>query len=180
MRNWLVFSQNLPGTENPSFIFLKIKKQFFKKDLAGKKEEKIFSSKDPIMQFRVSPDGTQIVFSYRYDNPNSNMLYSMPISGGEIKKLAEFHDDVIPFMISWAPDHEHEIIVRAYTGGESHEIFRVPVKGGDPERIFILDELLSQGKVTSINMNPGSQQIAVCLETGAGYEVWAMENLFKK
>ena len=82
-------------------------------------------------------------------------------------------------MISWAPDHKHEIIVRTLKVDESHEIFRVPVKGGDPERIFILDELLSQGKLRYIAISPGSQQIAVGLETGADSEIWAMENLFK-
>jgi len=56
------------------------KKTIIKRNNNTKQETTLYSGKDEISQFRVSPDESQIAFAYMFENRSA--LFSMPTSGG--------------------------------------------------------------------------------------------------
>ncbi|MFC2081078.1 hypothetical protein ACFLR8_02590, partial [Bacteroidota bacterium] len=151
-------------------------KTIIKRNIVSKSEKKIYFREDKIGNFKISPDENQIIFGTYPSKPYT--LYSMPFSGGDIIKLVEFQDKV-PVMTSWTPDNR-EIIIMTTTGNGLIEILHLPVKGGDPERVLLLEDLTSLGRVKYFDVHPDGQQVVFDIVIDPGYEIWAMDNLFKK
>jgi len=154
-------------------------KMIFKYNIANKYDNKIHVGEEQILQFKLSPDESSIVFGYGCNC--KYVLYSIPSSGGDTTRLAEFQDNVIPSVISWTPDNKH-VIVEAKTCGkpDAHEIMRVPVDGGEPERVLLSKELFTHGSVNKIEIHPHGRQ--ALFEIGVGNEsvIWALDNLSEK
>jgi Tol biopolymer transport system component len=154
------------------------RKEIVSRNLATKKEKKIFTGEDEILQLKLSPDGTVIVFGYFCCHRNA--LYSIPANGGEKRLLVETPEKTTPYMVSWTPDQAQLIvIVRSQENKEPHEIISVSFNGGDPERVFILNDLFPQGSIVNMEVHPDGQQVVLEVELGQGTEVLTMENLFK-
>ncbi len=87
-------------------------------------------SEERLAQF--SPDGRQIAFSASYDgNPD---VYVISADGGEARRLTWHpgNDEVL----GWSPDGRHVIFrSRRAQAHRSWELYRVPVSGGDAERL---------------------------------------------
>ena len=155
------------------------RKTFIRRNIATKKEQKIYTDKDEILHYTVSPDGTQIAFGHFFNNRND--VYIIPAAGGEKRKLVDYEEKVTPYVIAFTPDNKYLLYENgAYSENESHEILRVPVTGGDPERVLVLEDLFSQGEVRNIEVHPDGQQVVLDIILGQGMEVWKVENLFKK
>ncbi len=154
-------------------------KEIITRNIANNKESVIYKDKDELLQFKLSPDGSRIVFGYNFTNRYA--LYTVPYSGGEKRKLLNTKDKDTPYVISWTADSKHIIYeVGTYGNKEPHEILRVAADGGESERIVLLEDLFSQGLVRNIEIHPDGQQVAIDLTTGQDVEVWELENLFKK
>jgi Tol biopolymer transport system component len=77
----------------------------------------------------ISPDGTQICFSYRRQGRAG--LYLMSADGTNIRTLTESFD--VRGAASWSPDGKW--IAIAANQGEGTRVFKVPVNGGAPVRL---------------------------------------------
>lgn len=155
------------------------RKEFIKRNIATKQEQKIYTDEDEILHFAVSPDGTEIAFGYFFNNRNA--LYIIPAAGGEKRRLVAYEEKVTPYVISFTPDNKYVLYeYGAYSEKEFHEILRVPVTGGEPERVLKLEDLFSQGEVRNIEVHPDGQQVVLDIILGQGMEVWKLENLFTK
>ena len=144
-----------------------------------KQERVILTGEDEVYQFRLSSDNSIIALGYRFEKRFA--LYTIPADGGEKTMVVTTKDDVTPYIIDFTPDNRHLIYeTGAYDSKEPHEILRVPLDGGDPEKVILLEDLLSQGKVENIEIHPEGQQIVFDAEVGQGLEVWTLENLFRK
>jgi len=155
------------------------RKTFIRRNIATKKEQKIYTDEDEILHYTLSPDGSQIAFGYFFNNRNA--VYIIPTAGGEKRRLVGYEEKVTPYVISFTPDNKYVLYeYGAYSEKESHEIMRVPVTGGDPERVLALEDLFPQGEVRNIEIHPDGQQVVLDIILGQGMEVWKVENLFKK
>ena len=155
------------------------RKAIISRNIDTKQERKIYSAEDQILQYRLSPDGTQIVFGHFFKD--RNVLYTLSADGGEKRSLLKTEEKTTPYIIGWTPDNKHLIFeTGAYGSQDPHEIFRVPVSGGDPERVLLLDDLFSQGYIENIEVHPDGQHVVIDAWTGQDTEVWTIENLFKK
>ena len=154
-------------------------KAILTRNLDTQQERTIYTGEDQILQYKLSPDGRQIVFGNFCCDPHE--LYIMPSGGGEKRILVETEVCVTPYIIDWTPDAKHLIFQTGlYRSEVPHEIYRVPANGGDPERILVLEDMFSQGEVENIEVHPDGKQIVIDAKIGQGTEVWTMENLFKK
>lgn len=169
----------LSGDGKDIFYLTSDRKAIVSRNITTKQERKVYAGEDQILQFSLSPDGSQIVFGYFCCKPNA--LYTVPATGGEKRILVETQEEITPYFIAWTPDNKHVIFeVGAYESKEPHEILRVPVNGGNPERVLLLDDLFSQGLIWNIEVHPDGQQVVMDVKTGHDTEIWVMENLFKK
>lgn len=79
-----------------------------------------------------SPDGRQLVFTWRPDGSDNLDIYVKLIGAGEPLRLTTNPDaDVFP---SWSPDGRFIAWVRGY--GEFNEIYVMPALGGSERRVF--------------------------------------------
>jgi hypothetical protein len=99
----------------------------------------------------------------------------MPVGGGEPKvilgdlgeaqKLREY-----PPEIQWGPSGRYLY----YVDNDGRELWRVPVRGGEPE---LLDWLNTFRALPYIRFQPGGSKVALtCREGEGGVEVWVMED----
>lgn len=89
-----------------------------------------------IDEMAVTPDGQSIVFIGDLTTDNVDELYSMPIGGGEAKRLLPNipgFTDVGPFVIS--PDGSVIAFQADYLANADGEAFVVSISGGNPKRI---------------------------------------------
>lgn len=81
---------------------------------------------------RFSPDGSQVAFSGDYDGNRD--LFVIPAQGGEPRRLT-WHPDAEE-CIDWTPDGKYVVFrSRAEEAHGEWELYRVPVEGGDAERL---------------------------------------------
>jgi len=104
----------------------------------------------------ISPDGSQICFSYRKQGRAG--LYLMNADGTGIRALAESFD--VRGAASWSPDAKWVAV--AANQGEGTHIFKVPADGGPPVRLL---EALSYNPVWS----PDGGFIVYSEQEGAAY-----------
>ncbi|MEM7801696.1 MAG: putative Ig domain-containing protein, partial [Chloroflexota bacterium] len=92
-----------------------------------------------IKAFEISPDSNWVVYTSNEENTVEYDLYSVPIGGGEIKRLnmaLDNFEEVFNFQIS--PDSSQVVYRLLSTAGNAPEkLFRVPIDGG---LTFELDE----------------------------------------
>lgn len=149
-----------------------------KRNLESEQEETIFSSKDLIASFGISPDESQIILALWLNE--RNVLYTIPSSGGELKKLSEFKENQSPYVISWTPDNEFVLIgVITSKDPASYEIMRIPVNGGEPEPLFLSEELFTEGVISDISVHPDGKQVLFTVESNSSV-IWALENMFRQ
>ncbi len=160
------------------YYMSKDKTTILKRNLESGKETPIFSSKDQLCNYRISPDETQIVLGFWFNNRRK--LYTVPLKGGEIKELVEVKEGQQPVILSWTPDNEHVIVLAATPDDRAtDEIIRIPVSGGDPEHVILIRELFADGFIRSVKIGPDGRETLFVVDMGPDSGVWALENLFK-
>ena len=123
----------------------------------------------------VSPDGRQLAFIARGDDPNWAVIV-MPAEGGSPRELLRVQqpDFLRPNGLTWMPDGHH-LLVSKFNGpsGPITELLRVPVEGGDAQKLGLAMERIEFGDV-----HPDGQRIAFSSgqRKDSVREVWVMEN----
>ncbi|MEV5710286.1 S9 family peptidase [Actinoallomurus sp. NPDC052274] len=84
----------------------------------------------------LSPDATMVAYSY---NPAHQFgLWIAPVSGGEPRCMVEFPDQAVR-QAGWSPDGKSLVFTADRNGDEQYQIYRIPVTGGQPERLTTAD-----------------------------------------
>ena len=79
-----------------------------------------------------SPDGKQVVFSWRREDENNFNLYVMPVAGGPpIRLTVTAFDDLSPV---WSPDGRYIAFIRGASGQPASILF-LPAAGGSPRQL---------------------------------------------
>ena len=78
----------------------------------------------------ISPDGRQVCFSFR--KQGRGRLHCMTIDGTNVRPLAESLD--VRGAVSWSPDAKWVVVAAA--DAEGTRVYKVPVDGGSPVRLF--------------------------------------------
>jgi Tol biopolymer transport system component len=127
----------------------------------------------------LSPDGGSLAFTTdAYSGAKEHMLQILPVSGGE-PRVVYRSTESDPFAprtsLSWSPDGEYLIFStglspEALEDDTEVELWRVPVKGGDPESLGIKMPYLRNARI-----HPDGQRVA--FQAGVRkQEVWVIEN----
>ncbi len=127
----------------------------------------------------LSPDGSQLAFSFNEEDVKSKVLKIVSASSGAVRdvvkpKLGGLADDGLV----WTRDGRSLILAQGTPGvaraDQKMELWRVPVDGGEPQALGLSMEGLSQ-----LSLHPDGRQIAF---TSGNFkaEVWVMENILPK
>jgi Tol biopolymer transport system component len=140
-------------------------------------EKPVCQLDDQLNQFLLSPKGEMIVFAYSFNNTNN--LYMLPSSGGEIKKIATFPDKKNINLISWSPDNKKVYFI---FGGELSEgpVYSTLIEDGKTTITITSEELKALKGIRRMSVNPDGKTVALSMITGKGLEIWAMENFLPK
>ena len=143
-------------------------------DLETHRERELYRSKGYISRLACSPDGRQLAFLGGSEAVVSNVVSTIPVSGGEprelhtLKERTRFHGGV---GLSWTPDGRHVIVGRPYDPEKTDELWIIPATGGEPRKLDL------GFRVKHMSMHPDGQRIAFTVGKYTS-EVWAMENFF--
>lgn len=124
--------------------------------------------------FSVSPDGRWLVLTAWGEPTNSQVLFIMPMAGGDLRELVridaeESNGRVTPL---WTPDGRWVIFAKGARGKPTRDVqlWRIPAEGGEPQRLELtVDELWS------LRLHPDGRRIAFDT-SGSKAEVWVLEN----
>ena len=142
-------------------------------DLETGKEKELYKGDRDITWpgLAISPDGRRLVFA------GEDVLKVMPTTGGEprvfhrLQDMEGFAQNAVGSGLAWTVDGRYVLfgIRRRGQPEAPEELWRVPVEGGEPQRLLETDGL------SDISVHPDGRRIAF---TGGWIqmEVWAMEN----
>jgi Tol biopolymer transport system component len=125
----------------------------------------------------ISPDGRQVAFVEPDKAKQSAAIKIMPVAGGEPRELLRvgppesINDES---RMEWTPDGRHLLIVRRSSRGwPMTELWRVPVQGGEPQKLGLAME-----RIRFPSVHPDGRRIA--FDAGQWkprrLELWVMEN----
>jgi Tol biopolymer transport system component len=127
--------------------------------------------------FVLSPDGEHVAFPVD-DWARGRMLVAST-KGGEARVVRETKTELLqPFGLSWSPDGRYLLYVERPDVKSPYELWRVPVQGGQPEKLG----LAAQG-LHAPRLHPDGTRIAFSSGSGGhaglnngGFEIWVLEN----
>jgi len=125
----------------------------------------------------ISPDGRQVAFVEPDKAKQSAAIKIMPVAGGEPRELLRVGPPESineESRMEWMPDGRHLLIVRRSSRGwPMTELWRVPVQGGQPQKLGLAME-----RIRFPSVHPDGRRIA--FDAGQGkprrLELWVMEN----
>ncbi len=134
---------------------------------------------------KSSPDGQKLLIAKAVDNGKSQVILTMPVSGGETKELVKVDGEKeIPFWgnASWTSDGRYVVFLKGVKkeGQQYKDIqwqaWSVPVEGGEakPLGLNITGQL-----VGPLQLQPNGQHVVIG-DVGVNLEVWVMENFLPK
>jgi Tol biopolymer transport system component len=126
----------------------------------------------------LSPDGERV--AVLVSNGPTNRVLAAPAKGGEARVLHEIKTSHLQnpllqrWALTWSPDGRYVIFVQRPDEESAHELWRVPVAGGQPERLG-----LAVDRLVSPQVHPDGTRIAYI--TGgpfhdSTFEIWVLEN----
>ena len=77
-----------------------------------------------------SPDGAEI--AYVTNTSGQFNLWRQPAAGGEPRQLTGFVDHAVR-QVAWSPDGATLLFTADHQGGEQHQLYHIPARGGWPE-----------------------------------------------
>ena len=146
-------------------------------DLESRRETELLraSPGERFLSLAVSPNGDQLAYF------QSGWLNVIPLGGGQPRKVYRTGGgDAARFMLAWTPDQHDLLFVRdrSSVGGSGDmsddvsELWRVPVNGGEPERIGVS----IKGVITSPRLDSGGRRLTFGAIEEHPFELWALEN----
>ncbi len=130
-----------------------------------------------IRDLALSPDGRQLAL-IRNDSKPGMSITVMPVRGGEPHEILRVKEP--EFIgggfwregLAWTPDGRYLLFgkVRRDVEGQTVELWRVPVEGGEPQRLGI-----AMDNVRDVRVHPDGRRISFTAGK-IGAEVWVMEN----
>lgn len=150
-----------------------------RRELETGKEQIIDSSAmmPRIRDLTLSPDGRQLAL-IRYDSKPGMSITVMPARGGEPHEILRVKEP--EFIgggfwregLAWTPDGRYLLFGKAHgdVKGQTVELWRVPVEGGEPQRLGV-----AMDNVRDVRVHPDGRRISFTAGK-IGAEVWKMEN----
>ena len=134
---------------------------------------------------KSSPDGQKLLIAKAVDNGKSQVILTMPVSGGETKELVKVDGDKeIPFWgnASWTSDGRYVVFLKGVKkeGQQYKDIqwqaWSVPAEGGEatPLGLTITGQL-----VGPLQLHPDGHHVVIG-DVRVNLEVWVMENFLPK
>jgi len=159
------------------------------RNLRGGEEEELYSIPMYLEDLLLSRDGRQLALMCS-ENPYENkerkhVLKIIPVDGGDVRERLSFVQvggwGLVD--ISWSPDGQYIFFTKISSqwtkdGPPDHELWRIPVEGGDAENLGLKMNLLR-----SFSIHPDGQQIVISSQTVGATptpEVWVMESFLPK
>jgi Tol biopolymer transport system component len=153
------------------------RKNINKIDIETKIETKIYSDEKIILNFKLSNDGSQIAFSYWFEN--NRELFTIPSNGGEKKQILKSNGDSSPIVFTWSENDKY-LYYKKGKFQDLKKIMRISVYGGDPEEIIMFEDIFENGKVNKVDMLPGGKHIVTELVVGSEEQIWKLDGVFNK
>jgi Tol biopolymer transport system component len=155
------------------------KSHIYVHDITSGQDKILPGSPDDAKDIDISPDGRWLVFVNRDEN---KVLRVIPTSGGEPRMLAAYeHPATRPLYPTWIAGGRYILFTRVSSPidevQETWEIVRVPVEGGEIQRLG-----LEMTEFRHFSVHPDGQHI-VFHSRGSQIrpsEVWVMENFLPK
>ena len=113
----------------------------------------------------VSRDGRQLAFVVMDQG-----LYLMPASGGEAREILRAPNVHGPGRLAWTADGRQVLVVRSTGSPGQTELWRVPVAGGEPQKIDLPAGLAFP------SFHPDGRRLAFTGGRAGQKEVWVLEN----
>ncbi len=143
-------------------------------------KETVVSEKQGLYAGLVSPDGKRLLIATGTEGDKSQVLFIMPVAGGEARELVRIDKEKeVPFWGSaaWSPDGRYIVYFKGVKGKEREwQLWRIPVEGGEAQFLG----LNITGQLTGeLRLHPDGHRIAVDAVM-VNLEVWVMENFLPK
>lgn len=167
-------------TQNGKYFYYLdyLRKEIIRIDISSGEETTVLKSDEDLGYFLVSPDERKIVFNYRFNNTNS--LFVIPTSGGEVKKLGTINGISEIRIISLTSD-SNKIWCLGWNDASDMRIYGISMDGIISESLE-LKELAEPKNLRGIkiSIHPDGKTVAVSLSSGFGEEMWVMENFLSQ
>jgi Tol biopolymer transport system component len=131
--------------------------------------------------FSVSPDGKQVAYIQSdWERSKMRWIRIVPATGGEPREVFRSSCGAVCTgdrynTLAWSPDGKYLLFVLSFFGEGNSTIWRIPVAGGEAERILTMN-----AEVSLPFMHPDGKSIFFTAGDGGNYEVWALENFLPK
>jgi Tol biopolymer transport system component len=161
---------SLDGT----MIFYTISGRIKKRELQSGEETLLYDAGDLRLAraLDLSPDGGELAFSTALRDGGQARIMSIPVTGGEPKKLCGFEETTrgtnVHRSVTWTPDGDWVLFTKSEEKGST--VWRVNIDSGDRQLIWD-----SRDRVTSLGIHPDGDKIAVSTYARE-HSVWVMEN----
>ena len=168
------------GTDSNTVLYEHERKGVVKRSLTDGREEILYayspeSAVSRIHRFEVSPDGKQLAFSGFLRDKTGTSL-QIVTAGGSIELARRTAPEMITVQ-AWSADNQFILFTTLRTGAPPpHELWRVPVSGGPPER---LGSIAGATQINPVAFNPKGWALAYTAGTPL-QEIWMMENFLPR
>ena len=146
-------------------------------NLETRRQEVLLERKPPqyVMAFAVLPQSGQIAVALAEGNETSSVQLLDPASRELRSVYTTPRGNYIPAsnILHWMPDGKSLLFVTApsATGGSPMSLFRIPVSGGQPEKLFEAEAIMQ------VRVHPDGRQVAIDTRS-INMETWVVDNLF--
>ena len=146
-----------------------------KRDLASGDEKELIK-RSGLNGFSLSPDGKYILSNGADPKDQSNTLFLLPATGGEVRELMRRPQPQIPALYAWGPDGK-SLLARIVSNREPSEIWRVPLDGSVAVKLpGTVDPIIRAPRLA-----PGGSRIVYQVnEQPKPAEIWVTENFLPK
>lgn len=143
-------------------------------------QETVVSEKQGLYAGLVSPDGKRLLIATGTEGYKSQVLFIMPVAGGEARELVKIDGEKeVPFWGSaaWSPDGRYIVYFKGVKGKEREwQLWRIPAEGGEAQSLG----LNITGQLTGeLRLHPDGHRVAID-NIKVNLELWVMENFLPK